>query len=154
MRHPRRRNEEYMKKQLLNILVLGAAVAAGTLMFAQAPKSQAEMDALKAVTAASASGKPDDVVAKAKEFLEKFPDSDFKATVHYEAAQAYDLQRKYDQAVSEGEAAIQADPKNFQAMTLVAGELAQHTQANDLSRAQKLAKADQYAKQALEAIPT
>lgn len=154
-----------MNKRSLKIFVLTAAATALALGQTPAPapapaagqaktaKSQAEVDALKAVTTASASGKPDEVISKAKEFLEKFPDSDFKATVHYEAAQAYDLQRKYDQAVSEGDLAIQADPKSFQALTLVAGELAQHTPANDLTRAQKLAKADQYAKQALEAIP-
>ena len=156
-----------MNKRSLQIFVLTAAAAALALAQTPAPapgqaapaapaktaKSQAEADALKAVTTAASSGKPDDVISKAKEFIEKFPDSDFKATVHYEAAQAYDLQRKYDQAVSEGDLAVQADPKNFQALTLVAGELAQHTPTNDLTRAQKLAKADQYAKQALAAIP-
>lgn len=156
-----------MNKRSLRILMLTAAVtamavaqtpapapaAAPSPAKARAPKSQAEADALKSILSASAANKPDDVVSKVKEFTEKYPDSDYKSTVLLESAQAYDLQRKYDLAVSQGDLAIEADPTNIQALTLVAGELAQHTPANDLTRGEKLAKADKYAKQALSTIP-
>jgi tetratricopeptide (TPR) repeat protein len=142
-----------MNKKSLRIFVLLTAAAA--IAAAQkTAKSTAEGDALKAVTMASASNKPDEVISKANDFVAKYPDSDFKSSVLAEAAKAYDMQSKFDKAVSEGDLAIEADPKNFQAMILVAGELAQHTPANDLTRADKLAKADKYAKEALDAIST
>lgn len=140
-----------MNNRSIQIIVLTAAAAAMSL--AQTTKSQPETDALKAVMTAAAGNKPDEVVSKANDFVAKFPDSSFKSAVLLEAAKASDIQQKYDQAVEEGDKAIEADPKNFQALTLVAGELAQHTKANDLTRADKLTKAEKYAKQALEEIP-
>ena len=96
---------------------------------------------------------PDARIAAVDAFVTGFPDSTFKAPALYEAAESADLKADYAKAVTYGELSLEADPMRFDAMLLVAGELAQHTQKNDLDKKEKLTKADKYVKQALDIIP-
>ena len=51
-----------------------------------------------------------------------------------------------------GERTLEADPKHYQAMLLLAGVIAQHTKEFDLDREEKLAQVEKYAKTALELL--
>jgi tetratricopeptide (TPR) repeat protein len=100
---------------------------------------------------------PDDKVAAVEYLITNFADTTFKGAALYEAAEAEDQKRDYVKAVSYGDLSIEADPKAgtaMNAMLLVAGELAQHTQKFDVDREDKLGKAEKYVNQALALLPT
>ena len=102
---------------------------------------------------------PDDKIAAVEALITNFADTSFKGAALYEAAEAADQKADAAKAISYGELSIEADPKAgtaMNAMLLVSGELAQHTRKNDLDRESpdKLPKAEKYAKQAMEMLPT
>jgi len=151
-----------MNKRLITLTIALAGVAA--LASAQdkskqpstvvVPKkntvSPKEAAAIKKIQDAKS---PQEVIAAVDAFVTDFPDSTFKAPALYEAAEAADQARDYPKAVVYGEESIQADPMRFDAMLLVAGELAQHTGKNDLDKKEKLDKAQKYVNQALMLVP-
>ena len=51
-------------------------------------------------------------------------------------------------------ALLDADPKNYEAMLLMSGELARSTREHDLDMEEKLTKADKLAHDAIEAVNT
>jgi tetratricopeptide (TPR) repeat protein len=137
------------------ILTVVAAVCVGAgLLAAQSasptppkPKGKKESDAVRAMYAAQT---PDDQIAKAKEFIAKFADSDFRGSAFYVMAAASDLKRDPDNVVVYGEQAIAADPMNFGSMALMSKAIAQGTKKFDLDKADKLARANKLAKDAIE----
>lgn len=148
-----------MTKRVL-IAMMGLTCAAA---FAQQPtpppkaatgdlkaKSKEEATAIKKINDAKTD---DDKIAAVDAFITGFPNSDFRPMELMVAAESADHKSDYAKAVSYGEMAIQADPKSFYAMLLVAGELAQHTQKYDLDKEEKLGKAEKYVAQALMIIP-
>jgi tetratricopeptide (TPR) repeat protein len=157
-----------MKQKVLvvTMTLAGAAAFLGMQLGAQdkqpptvgGPKkgiSDKERAAIKKVSDAKS---PDDKIAAVEALITNFADTAFKGPALYEAAEAADAKQDYAKAISYGELSIEADPKAGTAMNaklLVAGELAQHTRKNDLDResAEKLPKAEKYAKEAMEMIP-
>ncbi len=148
-----------MTKPILVATMALTCVAAFAQQPAQPPKaatgdlkakSKEEAAAIKKINDAKTD---DDKIAAIDAFITGFPNSDFRAMELMMAAEAADHKVDYPKAVSYGEMAIQADPKSFYAMLLVAGELAQHTQKYDLDKEQKLAKAEKYVADALAIIP-
>lgn len=136
-------------------------VAAASLAMAQQPPqaqvkatkggiSKAEADAFNAIMKAQT---PDEKIKAADEFVTKFADSQYKGIALYDAAEAADAKGDYIKAITYAEESLKADPTNFDAKLLVSGEVAQHTRPNDLDKDEKLAKADKYAKEALDEIP-
>jgi len=138
-------------------------VAAGSLALAQqpAPPPQSQVKANKNVTKQEAEAfnailkaqTPDEKMKAADEFVVKFADSQYKGIALYDAAEAADQKGDFQKAIIYGDESLQADPTNFDAKLLVAGEIAQHTRENDLDKDEKLAKAEKYTKEALDAIP-
>lgn len=134
-------------------LVASICVAAGMLVAQSAnptppkPKGKKEDAAVRAMYAAQS---PDEQIAKAKEFIEKFADSEFRGSAFYVMAAASDAKRDMDNVVVYGEQAIAADPMNFGSMALMSKAIAQGTKKFDLDKADKLARADKLAKDALE----
>jgi tetratricopeptide (TPR) repeat protein len=138
-------------------------VAAASMAFAQqpAPPPQSQVKAAKGVTKQEADAfnailkaqTPDEKMKAADEFVIKFADSQFKGIALYDAAEAADQKGDYQKAIIYGDESLQADPTNFDAKLLVAGEIAQHTRENDLDKDDKLSKAEKYTKEALDAIP-
>ena len=138
-------------------------VAAASMALAQqpAPPPQSQVKAAKGVTKQEADAfnailkaqTPDEKMKAADEFVVKFADSPFKGIALYDAAEAADQKGDYQKAIIYGDESLQADPTNFDAKLLVAGEIAQHTRENDLDKDDKLAKAEKYTKEALDAIP-
>jgi tetratricopeptide (TPR) repeat protein len=138
-----------MKQTILNG-VLALALAAPGLMAQPKPKSQGEVDALKAMFAATTS---DARIAAAENVLTKYADTEFKAVALYFEAASYEQKGDYEQTVVFAERTIEADPNHYQAMLMLAQNIAQHTKEFDLDREEKLAKVEKYAKGALILIP-
>jgi len=133
------------------------AVAAGalTLMAQEAkqpqPKSQKEVEALQALFNAQT---PDERITAADQLLIKFADTEFKAIALYLAAASYEQKNDFDKMVIYAERTLEADPKNYASMLMLASGIAKRTREFDLDKEEKLAKSEKYAKQALEIIPT
>jgi tetratricopeptide (TPR) repeat protein len=129
------------------------ALAAGTSsLMAQAkppaPKSQKELDALKAMFAAVQAG-PDQTIAAAEELLTKFADTEFKDTALHFEAEAYQQKNDLDKAQIYAERVLEVNPKHFQAHLMLAEMLAQRTREMDLDREEKLVKSDKHADESI-----
>ncbi len=132
---------------LTGVLALSAALPA---LHAQLKvKSQAEADALKAIFGASTN---DARIAACEDFVTKFADSEFKATALYFEAISYEQKGDYDHSLVFGERTLAIDPKHYQAMLMMAQEIAAHIGEYDLDKAQKLAQVNKYASAALELL--
>ena len=134
---------------ILTILKSAAAVTlAATMAFAQPkPKSKAEVDAIMAIQNAT---DPAARIAAAENLLAKFADTEFKAFALMIAAASAQQANDFEKMVIYSERTLEADPKNFQAMLMLAGGLAQRTREHDLDREEKLGRADKLANQAIE----
>jgi len=142
-----------MKRTILAGAIVVTALGAGASgLWAQkqpAPKSQKELDAVKALFAATQAG-PDQTIAAAEALITGFADTEFKETALFFEATSY--QRKGDLVKAQvyGERVLEINPKNYQA-TLMLGEItAQTTRENDLDKEEKLAKADKYLNDTME----
>lgn len=107
--------------------------------FAQKPKSEAERQALLKVQTAAT---PADQIKAIDDVLEKFADTQFKPVLLSMAADAASKMHDYEKTVIYGERAVEADPKNPDAMYTLAGAIIQHTREHDLDRDDKLKQAE------------
>jgi tetratricopeptide (TPR) repeat protein len=114
------------------LLLAGAA-------FAQKAKSNAELEALKKVQAATT---PADQIKAIDDVLANFADTQFKPVLLAMAADAANRMHDYEKTIIYGERAIEADPKNPDALYTVAGAIVLHTREHDLDRDEKLKKAE------------
>jgi len=134
-------------------LAAGVAVAATTLCAQSAnpiqpkPKSKKEADAINAMYRAVG---PDAQIAAAQDLITHFADTDFKAAAFYVMTFAADSKRDWINVVVYGEQAVAADPMNYGSMALMARAIAQGTKKFDLDKADKIAKVQKYAKDAIE----
>jgi tetratricopeptide (TPR) repeat protein len=142
-----------MSKRVFSITLLLAAAASMTVAQQAAPKganklkiTKKEAQALDEIQKAKT---PDQLSAAVDAFITNFADSDLKSVALSSAAQVADGERDPTKAILYGE-----DAKNYDALLLVSGELAAHTKEFDLDKDAKLTKADKYARQALDLIPT
>ncbi|HTT62439.1 MAG TPA: hypothetical protein VMG35_11380 [Bryobacteraceae bacterium] len=133
-------------KRIIMRGALTLAVVLPGLLAQPKPKSQPEVDALRAMFGAQTA---DARIAAAENVLTKFADTDFKATALYFEAVSYDQKHDYGNTVVFGERTLEADPKHYEAMLLLAGVIAQHTKEFDLDREDKLAQVAKYANGAL-----
>ena len=129
-----------------------AVMLAATMAFAQPkPKSQAEVDAIMAIQNAQ---DPAARIAAAENLLTKFADTEFKGFALMIAAASAQQMNDFEKMVVYSERTLEADPKNFQAMLMLAGGLAQRTREHDLDREEKLGRAEKLANQAIEIAKT
>jgi uncharacterized protein HemY len=122
---------------------------AGLAMAQPKAKSQKELDAFLAIQQATTA---DARIAAADKFITTYADSQLKALALTMAAQAAQAKNDSPKAITYAETAIEADPKNYQAMLVVSGEIAKGTHENDLDKEEKLAKAEKMAKEAITTI--
>jgi tetratricopeptide (TPR) repeat protein len=136
-----------------NRLLAGIAgmIAVAGLVMAQAKVSKKEYDAFMAIQNAPS---PEMQMEAADKFVTGFADSTLKSVALFMAANAAERKNDVTKAIVYGQSAIDADPKNYQAMILVAGELARSTHENDLDREEKLARVDKMANDAIELVKT
>jgi tetratricopeptide (TPR) repeat protein len=126
-------------------------IAVAGLVMAQAKVSKKEYDAFMAIQNAPS---PEMQMEAADKFVTGFADSTLKSVALFMAANAAERKNDVTKAIVYGQSAIDADPKNYQAMILVAGELARSTHENDLDREEKLARVDKMANDAIELVKT
>src|SRR6266404_2813505 len=138
-----------MIKGLISVAI--AFVMAAGLGLAQKVKSPKEAEALQAIQSATTS---DARIAAVDALITKFADTEFKAWALTLAADA--AQRKGDsvKTVVYAQSALEADPKNYQAMLMISGELARTTRENDLDKEEKLARSEKLVNEAIAAINT
>jgi tetratricopeptide (TPR) repeat protein len=113
------------------------------------PKSQKEIPALQALFGAK---DPDAVITAGKSLIQNFADTEFKDIALTMIADAY--QRKGDRENAEvyADLTLKNNPKNYQALSMLAELISQRTREHDLDREEKLGKAEKYAKDAIAAI--
>jgi tetratricopeptide (TPR) repeat protein len=139
----------------MNRLLLAGALALVSgitgLMAQKQPtaKSQKELDAIKAMFEAQ---DPDLRIKAADALMSKFADTEFKSLALYLTAASYEQKNDFEKMVIWCERTIQADPKNYACMLMLAGGIAKRARENDLDLSEKLARSDAYAKSALEAL--
>jgi len=128
---------------------LAVVLAAVGLMAQPKPKSHEEYEALKAMFDATTL---DARIAAAENVLTKFADTEFKPVALYFEAASYADKGDWERAEVFAERTLEADPKHYQAMILLAREIAQHSKEFDLDRDEKLAKVDKYCQTALDLL--
>jgi len=146
-----------MKRTILAGIAAMAFVAGGaSSLWAQkppAPKSAKELDAVKALFAASQAG-PDQIIAAAEALITGFADTEFKEIALFFEARSYQQKNDLVKAQVYSERVLEINPKNFQT-TLMLGEImTQTTRENDLDKEEKLAKAEKYLKDTMENLKT
>jgi len=115
------------------------------------PKSKEEVQAVTALFQSQTQAADDEIKA-AEALLTKFADTDYKAIALEIEAEAYQRKNDNEKAITYGEQALQADPKNYDADNLLANILAATTRDTDLDKDEKLAKAEKYAHDAMDAL--
>lgn len=129
--------------------LIPALLMAGTLAMGQKVKSKAEAEAVNAVLTAAT---PDQKIAAADNLLSKYKDTAFKSVALQMEGEAYGQKGDGPNAIVYGNRAIEADPKNFQALLLVSSQLARMTKEFDLDKDEKLKRATKLANDAVTAI--
>ena len=136
-------------------LAVGIAVAATTLCAQSAnptspkPKSKKEAEAVNAVIKAQSQG-PDALIAAATDFLTRYADTELKGWAFYVMANAAEEKHDLINVVVYGEQSIAADPMNFGSMALMSRAIALGTKKFDLDKAEKLARVQKLAADAIE----
>src|ERR1700730_4919170 len=144
-----------MKRTILAFILSLAAGASGLMAQDKppAPKSQKELDAVKAMfTAVQAS--PDQTIAAAESLITGFADSDFKELALYFEARAYQQKNDMVKAQVYAERVLEINPKNYQTTLMLGEVLAQTTRENDLDKEEKLTRAEKYLATTNESLKT
>jgi tetratricopeptide (TPR) repeat protein len=139
----------------MNRLAITAISLFAAAAFAQTnsgpAKSAAEAAAVQAMLQAQT---PDDQIKKADELITKYSNTNYKAYALLAMANAYEQKGDHAKSIEYCERALTADPKDFDADILLATVIASGTGAADPDKADKLARAEKAAKDALSAIKT
>lgn len=140
----------------MNRLVITAMAALGIGVFGltaqqkqPTPKSKGEVDALQAMFQAQ---DPDARIKAAENLITKYADTDFKALAFYFTAISYEQKNDRDKMIIYAERAVEADPKHYASLLMLAKGIAQSTREHDLDREEKLKRAEKYAKDAVEIL--
>ncbi len=145
-----------------NSMVWKAAIAvaflAGFLLGQEAavqkqprPKSQKEAEAVMAIFNAT---DPDARIKAAEELITKYADTEFKALALQLAAVSCQQKNDFEKMAIYAERTLEADPKNYMAMLMLASGIAQRTREFDLDREEKLTRSEKYARDAQALIKT
>lgn len=114
-------------------------------------KSQKEAEAVMAIFQAPDA---DSRIQAAQDLLTRFADTEFKAIAMQMIAASYQQKNDFENMVVWAERTLEADPKSYHAMLMLASGLAQRTREFDLDREEKLARAEKYANQAMDILKT
>ena len=133
------------------------ALAMGAALMAQAPappkapqpKSQKEVQALQAMFGAQDA---DTRIKAAEDLMTNFADTEFKSIALFFEAMSYQQKGDADKAIVYAERTLEADPKQYQAMLMLAELTAQRTREHDLDREEKLNRATKYANDAIAVL--
>jgi tetratricopeptide (TPR) repeat protein len=135
-----------------NVFTAATLLAIGTLMVSAQPKPPAP-DELKALQEIFNSTTADARVAAVDNFVKGFPKSDYRNFALTMAAEAYESTGNSTKAIIYYQQALEANPKDYNSMLMLAAETARTTREFDLDKEEKLAKAEKYAKDGIALIP-
>lgn len=138
-----------MRQRILALSAALIVMAASAAAQNKVPPTPKEVAAFRAIQNATT---PDARIEAVDKFVTGFADSSLKSLALFMAADAAERKNDIPKALTYAQTALDADPKNFEAMLLISGELARTTRENDLDKVEKLAKADKLAKDAIEAV--
>jgi tetratricopeptide (TPR) repeat protein len=138
-------------QRLLMVSTLALAMAACALLAQKppAPKSKAELQAVQAMYATQ---DPDARIKAAEALLEKYADTEFKSIALFLEAASYQEKNDYDKMIIYAERTLQADPKHYGAMLMLARAISQRTREFDLDKEEKLTRVEKYARTAMELL--
>ncbi|MBZ5633128.1 MAG: tetratricopeptide repeat protein [Acidobacteriia bacterium] len=129
-----------------------ALLAIGSLLSAQPkPPAPEELKALQEIVNANT---VDARVAAADNFVKNFPKSEYRNFALTMAADAYEMGGNVTKAIIYYQQALEANPKDYNAMLMLAAETARTTREFDLDKEEKLAKSEKYAKDGMALIPS
>lgn len=138
------------------LMRIAMAALAGVSLWAQSadvkqpkPKSNKEVEAINAVFSAQ---DPDARLAGVENLLTKFADTEFKPIALYVATASAEQKNDFEKVMIYGQRTLEADPKNYAVMLIMARGLAQRTREFDLDKEEKLGKAEKYANDAIALI--
>ena len=114
-----------------------------------APKSKGELEALQAMFQAQ---DPDARIKAAENLIVKYADTEFKDLALFFAAMAAEQKGDGERAIVYGEKALEANPKNYNALYLLARVTAARTREHDLDREEKIGRVEKYVKDAEAAL--
>ena len=126
------------------------AVAGVVLSAQQNPPKPEELKALQAIVNATT---VDTRVSAADSFVKSFPNSEYRSFALTMAAEAYEATGNTAKAIIYYQQVLEANPKDYNAMLMLAAETARTTREFDLDKEEKLAKAEKYAKDGMALIP-
>jgi tetratricopeptide (TPR) repeat protein len=118
---------------------------------AAAPASPEEESASKAVQQAT---DPNQKIKLAGEFLQKYPQSRYRPTMYQALVSGYFAQQKVPEMLDAGEKEIAINPNDAPVLAVMAQALARTYNAKLPDAAERLSKAEQYSKRAIEVTPT
>jgi tetratricopeptide (TPR) repeat protein len=135
------------------VFTAGALLALGTLLLTAQPKPPApeELTALQAIVNAQT---VEARVAAVDSFVKSFPKSEYRGFALTMAADAYEMGGNTTKAIIYYQQALEANPKDYNAMLMLAAETARTTREFDLDKEEKLAKAEKYAVDGMALIPS
>jgi len=114
-------------------------------------KTKEEFEAYKAGAALT---NPDQVLAAADQFAQKYPDSELKQLLYVQAMNSFAQQNRADKEIEAGRKAIAIDPHDPNPLIHVASALVETTRDNDLDKEQRYAEAAKDAQAAIDNIDT
>jgi tetratricopeptide (TPR) repeat protein len=135
------------------VFAASALVVMGALLLNAQPKPPTpdEVKALQAIMAATA---VDARVAAVDSFVKSFPKSEYRTFALTMAAEAYQASGNTTKAIIYYRQVLEANPKEYNAMLMLAAETARTTREFDLDKEEKLTKAEKYAHDGIALIPT
>lgn len=134
---------------MISTLALAIAVSVSFGQKPPAPKSRAEGEAYNAIVTAP---DPDSRIKAAEAFLLKYADTELKSIALFIEAVSYQQKNDYEKMVIYAERTIEADPKHYAAMLMLAKGIALRSREFDLDKEEKLTRAEKLANQALELL--
>jgi tetratricopeptide (TPR) repeat protein len=138
-----------MKKAFTIMALLGMGIV--SLNAQPKPPSPEELKALQEI---ANSKTVDTRVAAVDSFVKSFPKSEYRNFALTMAAEAYESGGNSTKAIIYYQQALEANPKDYNAMLMLAAETARTTREFDLDKEEKLAKAEKYAKDGMALIPS
>ncbi len=130
-------------------LITGLVLAQTTDVKPRAPKTKKEAEVLDTVfKAADAASR----MSAVDSFLSQFADTQFKALALYIATVSAEEAGNWEKTVIYGDRALEADPKSYGTLLVLARGYASHTREFDLDKEEKLGKTDKYSLASLELL--
>ena len=134
------------------VIRLVALAAAGSILLSAQQKGPSP-DEVKALQAIVNSQTVETRVSAVDNFVKSFPKSEYRSFALTMAAEAYETTGNVTKAIIYYQQALEANPKDYNAMLMLSAETARTTREFDLDKEEKLAKAEKYAKDGMALIP-